>query len=171
MQGSRVLLILKLLPADAPVVIGADDTIERFFRKKLSGIGCQHRDGFPPALGCCSFSRTRSPAGRKRRPRPKKSKRQRKVKTWAAFRYALRRRCVYNKPILSPCSPQCGIEKQTLPSLYCMLLARRHLWEARFFVNSTRKQEMVQSPWEILDLLCLLELPLVAKPLRWLKFR
>ena len=34
LQGSRVLLglILKLLPADAPVVIGADNTIERRFR-------------------------------------------------------------------------------------------------------------------------------------------
>ena len=44
----------------------------------------------------------------------------------------------------------------------CMLLVRRHLWEARFFVNSTQKQDMVQFPREILDLLCLLELPLVA---------
>ena len=44
----------------------------------------------------------------------------------------------------------------------CMLLVRRHLREARFFVNSTQKQEMVQSPCEILDLLCVLELPLVA---------
>ena len=45
LQGSRVLLglILKLLPADAPVVIGADDTIERHFSKKLTGIGC-YRD-------------------------------------------------------------------------------------------------------------------------------
>ena len=44
----------------------------------------------------------------------------------------------------------------------CMLLVRRHLPEARFFVHSTQKQEMVQFPCEILDPLCLLELPLVA---------
>ena len=45
LQGSRVLLglTLKLLPADAPVVIAADDTIERRFSKKLTGIGC-YRD-------------------------------------------------------------------------------------------------------------------------------
>ena len=45
LQGSRILLglILKLLPADGPVVIGADDTIERRFSKKLTGIGC-YRD-------------------------------------------------------------------------------------------------------------------------------
>lgn len=44
----------------------------------------------------------------------------------------------------------------------CMLLVRRHLWQAKFFVNSTKKQETVQLPREILDLLCLLDLPLVA---------
>ena len=45
LQGSRVLLglILKLLSADALVVIGADDTIERRYSKKLTGIGC-YRD-------------------------------------------------------------------------------------------------------------------------------
>jgi len=44
----------------------------------------------------------------------------------------------------------------------CMLLVRRHLWDARFLVNSTQKQEMVQFPREILDLLCLLQLPSAA---------
>ena len=44
----------------------------------------------------------------------------------------------------------------------CMLLVRRHLWEAWFLVNSTQKQEKVQFPCEILDLLCGLQLPLVA---------
>lgn len=44
----------------------------------------------------------------------------------------------------------------------CMLLVRRHLWKARVLVNSTQQQEMIQFPREILDLLCLLELSLVA---------
>ncbi len=44
----------------------------------------------------------------------------------------------------------------------CMLLVRRQLWEARILVNSTQQQEMIQFPPEILDLLCLLELPSVA---------
>jgi hypothetical protein len=44
----------------------------------------------------------------------------------------------------------------------CMLLVRRQLWEARFFVNSMQKQEIIHFPCEILDLLCLLQLPSAA---------
>ena len=53
--------------------------------------------------------------------------------------------------------------RKTEPTFFdCMLLVHLHLWEARFFVNSAQKQEMVQFPCEILDFLCLLGLPLVA---------
>ena len=52
--------------------------------------------------------------------------------------------------------------KKELTSSDCILLVRRHIWQTRFFVNSTQKAEMIQFPREILDLLCLLELPLAA---------
>jgi hypothetical protein len=41
----------------------------------------------------------------------------------------------------------------------CILLVGRHKWQTRFFVSSTQKEEMIQFPREILDPLCLLELP------------
>ena len=45
LQASRILLglILLLLPVNAPVVIGADDTIERRRGKQINGLGC-YRD-------------------------------------------------------------------------------------------------------------------------------
>lgn len=44
----------------------------------------------------------------------------------------------------------------------CILMVRRHIWQARFLVNSTQKAEFVQFPKEMLDLLCMYDLPLAA---------
>ena len=45
LYGSRILLglLLKFVPAQAEVVLGADETIERRFSKKIKGIAC-YRD-------------------------------------------------------------------------------------------------------------------------------
>ena len=43
----------------------------------------------------------------------------------------------------------------------CLALVRRHLWRARYLVNSTAEPEFVQFPREVLDLL-LTGLPLAA---------
>lgn len=44
----------------------------------------------------------------------------------------------------------------------CIFLVRRHIWRARFLVNSAPEAEFVQFPKEMLDLLCMYHLPLVA---------
>lgn len=44
----------------------------------------------------------------------------------------------------------------------CIFLVRHHIWHARFLVNSTQKVEFVQFPKEMLDLLCMYDLPLAA---------
>ena len=44
----------------------------------------------------------------------------------------------------------------------CLLLVRRHLWQARFFNTSNQKHDFVQLPNEIFNLLCLYDLPHVA---------
>ncbi len=44
----------------------------------------------------------------------------------------------------------------------CILLVRRHIWRARFLVNSAPEAEFVQFPKEMLDLLCMFDLPVAA---------
>jgi hypothetical protein len=43
----------------------------------------------------------------------------------------------------------------------CLTLVRRHLWRARYFVNSAAPVESVQLPWEAFEVL-LNDLPLAA---------